>query len=635
MRALILSRFASGGEQGERADLSEALTRAWPFDAHITQYEADRRLTKKMVADGQPMVMRLAMFDFDCPNHEALENHPEFLLALEKLPPGWQAYATAGGFRAYTEIDFQIDDVQDWEEWRSIHEGLGRGLSEVLGVVHDPACSDPSRLFRLPNVRREGKPCYPELYGALGEGTGEFAWAPAELRPATEVSEGSARDTLLGEAFAQLGHVQSSDGEKLTVRCPWAHEHSDPAQDAAVVYATEDSLGKFHCGHTHCKGRGTAEVLDALRGLPATSRLLDSWGLGQEDDPEPEPVLEAAGGPSGGPFLRGADLAAALAPVNWLVEGLEICPGRPPMLVADSGVGKSWALQSLALSVAAGLPVFSRFSVRQGPVLHISQDSGMNATRRRYQRLALGMGLDLRELPIAVYNQRMRLVDARGNFSLQGFKPINDEVIRGGYALVILDSLATICAGLDENGVEIAQPLWSTIDPDVVWMWAHHTPKSGGVPRGSSALRAASGVVWRMSKTDDGLRAWELDKSSEETDGRMPENFKTQWIVNGDAARIIVHDPNAQVQRQEERPADRIAREILRVMADGRSTRIGILEVVGGNDRLKRAVFGFLVYSRVIEHVGQRYTLAAGVTVPRVPDEIVAGAYKIGNKSRT
>src|SRR5512138_12346 len=73
-------------------------------------------------------------------------------------------------------------------------------------------------------------------------------------------------------------------------------------------------------------------------------------------------------------LLSIAQLAEPLPPIPWLCEGLKLAPG-PVTLVAGYGYSrKTMAMQSLALSVAAGKSVWGVYSARRGPVVHLDYE---------------------------------------------------------------------------------------------------------------------------------------------------------------------------------------------------------------------------------------------------------------------
>lgn len=640
MKHPILKKRTPGGEGVASAPFDIALANAWEFDAYVVQYTGNYRKNKEHVKD-DPMEMVVELYDFDTPGHADVVDHWDWANdALDALPPGFQGCLTAGGFRVWTTRaePFVIRDSETWEEWRAYHAGRAEALGKAIGAEPDHATDDPGRLFRLPNVKREdGKPCYPELVGTLGVATlAPQAW---ERRAATAVSAGPAGSTMLGECFEAQGWVRQDSGEKLTVRCPWAHEHSKGGDDLAVVYATEDGVGKFHCGHTHCDGRHSDAAIEAIKGNPAVAAVLARWLYKAEEsadaaarplvkDTSPEKPAEEPRKDL--PWVTGAALAAPVGPVNWLIPALEIAPGRTPMIAADSGAGKSWSVQSIALSVATGMPVFGEFDCRKGAVLHIAEDSDIEAVRDRYQRLARGMGLNLADLDLAVYARRFSMTDEKGNFRLDALKPIQMAIKSAGAVLVIVDSLATTCVGLDENGPEIAQPLYATRDREVTWLWTHHTNKSGESYRGSSALKAACGAMWAVAKEgEDGPRVWENVKHAErtETKNRLA-GFATAW----DGQRISVVKAAGASNASSERACDRAQLAMLRLLNEqGKADKATLIRAAGGatgrTGILNRAVFDFLANplgGQITQVERGKFVLAAGVVIPKSAHELKA-----------
>lgn len=575
MKNLVIGRFAAGGDQGQRAELLDALNAPHGYDAHFTQYDADRRLVKAMVAE-HPMVMTCVAFDFDAPGHGSVEDHPEFAAVLEKLPEGWLGYLTHGGFRCITELQdpIIINSPESWEDWRSMHAGMGRGLSDLLGVEFDPACSDPSRLFRLPNVVREGKNVYPELYGTLDAATSAFAWAPAPLRAAVECSEGAAAESFLGEAFFTLGHIQQDDGEKLTVKCPWAHEHTDPSQDSAVVYSDETGLGKFHCGHSHCKGRGTPEVVEAFASLPALAELRERYLLASPPArplvTDTAPEMTAPKPVSGILALTPASaLAEPLGEIPWLVEGLDFAPGRPMIVGGAAGSGKTYALQEMALSVAGGGLVWGTYPVnRTGRVLHIDVDQGRYATSLRYQLLARGRKMDLASLPIDCAFFNFAMSDKHG-ISLDSARALRDACI--GRALCIIDSLRGIAPGLDEQDSSFGDVLQALSQISAITGCAFavvaHSGHDQDRTRGTSAILDRAGTVYQLQQhkepNGEGWVSWEQKKRSEFARGEFIR-FKTVMDRTPDGLneQTKIFIPQAE-KKQGERPEETVQRIVL------------------------------------------------------------------------
>jgi hypothetical protein len=475
------------------------------------------------------MVITAELYDFD--KKGALEGWAD--ACLDALPLGFQGYRTAGGFRAVTlrATPFIVKDAESWAAWSTYHAGRAAALGALIGADPDGATDDPGRLFRLPDVVREdGKPCYPELVGTLG--VSDLAPRPVPPRKASELYDGDAGLSLCGAVFKAAGRVTRQDGSKLVVDCPWIHEHSSPG--GTFVDDTEDHLGKFHCGHTHCKGRHTADAIAALQGIPAVAAEIAHWptptGLLEPYQRVKSPVVDAPAVSRDALWLSWSEIMKPLPVLDWLSRDLQLCPGRPAALVAEPNAGKTWALQAMALSIATGEPIFERFHVaRPGPVLHVSTDAGEYATRWRYHMLSKGMGLDGRDIPIRVWPGRLKCVTKKGDFDPKGLDPIREEAERGGYRLVILDSLFAIAAGLDMMAPEAAEPLWASKNLSGVWLWAMHTPRGKPGFFGSQAIGAACGVMWNLSAVEKGPRTWTLGRRAEEYQGASLETFRTDW----------------------------------------------------------------------------------------------------------
>jgi hypothetical protein len=150
-------------------------------------------------------------------------------------------------------------------------------------------------------------------------------------------------------------------------------------------------------------------------------------------------------------LLDGAAIAAPIPRVDCLVADIGlVAGGGAPHLVAGYGFsGKTLALQALAVSLASGRPVWGAYRGRQARVLHIDREQGDLLTRRRYQRLAAAMGVDLAamgdSLAVAVMPQ----------IALTRAHERQWREIMTGRDLVIIDSLRASTAGVDENSSEI------------------------------------------------------------------------------------------------------------------------------------------------------------------------------------
>jgi hypothetical protein len=483
---------------------------------------------------------------------------------------------------------------------------------------------DPDRIEWLPEL------ALARLKEAQGERTARVAAAPPiapaqmngnDMHVASELAGLWTPGTTGDQAFGALGGWLSRRGvsaeRAVGIVCSIAHvtdsTHPDPVGRALQAYDGSCPLGRpaLQAALARDADPGlVVETLDALEPLLAES--VDGW-LPPEAPPSPAlpPALPATG------FIEWSELMQPLGEVPWLIRDLEVCPGRPPLFISDSGVGKTWLLQTMALAVATGTPFLGSFACRQGPVLHLSRDSGLRATKARYQRLARGMGI--RTADVTVFPHALPLTDRYGQFQVRGLDALMKEVERRKYALVILDSLAALCPGIDENSTDIGDPLRATTSDSTVFLWAHHTTKNGEGYRGSGAIKAAAGAVYLGVKEGD-ARIWRPMKASEEHEtGELPA-FATRWVVEGDGARVEATDPpQAETKNDWQKHAERDVVAMLRVRGSASHTELRTAAgappgTKGPALRQAMDVIGDLARRGVIQNThGEHFVLAAGI----------------------
>jgi hypothetical protein len=229
------------------------------------------------------------------------------------------------------------------------------------------------------------------------------------------------------------------------------------------------------------------------------------------NDDEPEPPQNT---PQPADRWHAQDFASSLdsplPEIRMLVEELDIGPGRPTGLWSAPGAGKNITAQSIALCVATGRPVFGRFAVQRGRVLHVSYDMGRVATELRYRQLANGLGITREELA--------------GQLIVSVFPEINltDKTAAAefyarfqGFDLVIVDNLRTAIPGIQENDstfgdyMNVLHQAGDRAGCTVLYL--HHTRKEDGPMtlesgRGTSATLGGSGAILGIECNGKGER---------------------------------------------------------------------------------------------------------------------------------
>lgn len=199
--------------------------------------------------------------------------------------------------------------------------------------------------------------------------------------------------------------------------------------------------------HQRLAAEGYVETVDPQRWLDASvAELRRHADGGAERARESAPA----------PILGWPDIAKPMPDPTYLVRELGMVDGGgSPHIVAGYGFsGKTLALQSLALSLAAARPIWGAFSCRDvRRVVHVDLEQGDRLTRRRYQRLALAMGVNEREI-----GDRLELVVLP---KIRLTPHDRDAWLRlmTDRDLVIVDSLRAAAPGVDENSSAMREPL--------------------------------------------------------------------------------------------------------------------------------------------------------------------------------
>lgn len=372
------------------------------------------------------------------------------------------------------------------------------------------------------------------------------AWFSAGIAPPEapeDGGEGDAAWSVLGAAFAHVGWLgkRLRDGRRA-VLCPWRHEHTGGKDyDTSTVLMpprTGERVGWFHCSHSHCHGRTATDALNALgpearaaadarypkaprdRGdelrasTPPEERMAATPTL---DVTAPAPSLAIVG-------LRGAELAAAQPPIAWLVRGMHLAPGRPTLLSAFGGSGKTFLAMDAALAVASGgsTCLAGLHVQRWGRVVHVNGEMSEREIIRRYQRLAWSRGVDLAgtQLEVASRSQlgawALTAPDARARLL----------ATCDGAVLAVVDSFRALTPGVEENSSDVRRYLDLLLEVSdrtgCAFVVIHHEGKpaaDGGTRdavhriRGSGAIVDACDTTWHVS-TRDGVMRLEQGKVS-------------------------------------------------------------------------------------------------------------------------
>lgn len=186
--------------------------------------------------------------------------------------------------------------------------------------------------------------------------------------------------------------------------------------------------------------------------------------------------------------------------IHWADEALEpqppqqyaidkVCPiGGVSLWYGPPGSKKTFLAMDAAVSTALGEDWLA-FSVKQGPVLIVDEESGERRLKRRLGEIIrgheAGQGLPIAFTSLERFNLRDPLDTAHLSRLIETVQPV----------LVVIDALADVTPGADENAVRDMQPALMALRElaerhQTAIIVLHHTAKAGNY-RGSTAIAGA------------------------------------------------------------------------------------------------------------------------------------------------
>lgn len=196
-------------------------------------------------------------------------------------------------------------------------------------------------------------------------------------------------------------------------------------------------------------------------------------------------------------------------PTDWVVENL-LSAGSVSLLYGPGGTKKTYAMLDMALCIATGTPWLG-MAVQQSAVLIVDEESGHKRLKKRFKEIATARGITdacISWVTMAQMNLRQG-VDIAELKQLVGFT---------GAKLVLLDALADLALGADENAVKDMQPVFLGLrgiadSAPCAPLMIHHANKLGEY-RGSSAIQGAVDLMIQVSsKVGSGNIDFEIKKS--------------------------------------------------------------------------------------------------------------------------
>lgn len=220
--------------------------------------------------------------------------------------------------------------------------------------------------------------------------------------------------------------------------------------------------------------------------------------------------------------LTAYDALQPQPPIDWICENV-LEAASVTVLVGDGGTGKTWAALDLAANVALGRAWMGR-AVTGGPVLMVDEESGRRRILRRMGKVLRAVNGNASTPLHCVSLNRFDLRDAPSANQLAGL------IIQLQARLVIIDALADIMPGADENAVRDVLPAMQALRQIAELTGAalvviHHTNKSDGY-RGSTAIKGAVENLIKVKKDENRLTfTFEKARDAEVTEFAAVMNF--------------------------------------------------------------------------------------------------------------
>lgn len=343
--------------------------------------------------------------------------------------------------------------------------------------------------------------------------------------------------------------------------------------------------------------------------------------LGSEFQPPPsgsEPKTKAKAEKPPRFVILGADEIAKPIPEDrWLFGGL-IRRGSICLMVAHGSSLKSWMCGAAVLDCASGTTFLGRFTtLAAGPARYVDWEDGADEKRRRFQLLAAGNGTPGKF-------EGVSLVSMPNLFATHSDFEAQLTLLAEGQHLLILDSLAAMSPGVDENSSAFALPLQTAKRvaerTDCAIVFVHHARKAKeGVTderemvRGTSATFAACDMILGLVPApEQGDAKAFICRPLKQRAGVQPRPFKISLQEANGGLRVVASDPTGPAPQD---PVQEAGARILRLLARRHDlrTKNAIVAELGIKRELAFKAIESLEERKLIVLTGEGFRLASEV----------------------
>jgi hypothetical protein len=417
------------------------------------------------------------------------------------LPEPTAIVLSGGGVHAWWRLAEPVADLAEWTRRQ-------KALAKLLGA--DLSCTDAPRIMRLPGFRNTKYQTAPLCVVADSEADriyslDEFPDGAAFANVETKLPLLGApnKDDLrtmgdLTRRFLENGYVHPK-GRRATVfmvACDMAARGWPVSEARPLLVSVARTLGL-----------GPDQLADLPRQIenayksPRTPSTCRAEEAEMPADAEPRRPLSLSALLSEFPQMRPP-----------LVEGLlrqaEICN-----LIAPPKTGKSWLVNSLALSHATGRPWMGA-EVTRGRVLIVDNELHKETSAYRLATTAKAMGISVSEI-----ENSFRILNLRGD--LQDFntfgRTVVDHIESGEFSMIILDAFYRFLpADVDENSNGGMAGIYNRLDKwgeetGAAFVCVHHSSKGAQDQKAVTDVGAGAGSMSRAADAHLVLRHHQLE----------------------------------------------------------------------------------------------------------------------------
>lgn len=210
-------------------------------------------------------------------------------------------------------------------------------------------------------------------------------------------------------------------------------------------------------------------------------------------------------------------------PIDWIVNSL-FSAGTVSMVTGDPGSKKTYAMLDLLVCIALGIPWLG-FGTQKIPVLLVDEESGVRRINRRLGDVMRGHRADA-NIPLYYFSLARFNFGLNGSDSSEDLIKLEEKIQETKAKFVVIDALADVMQGADENSVKDVQPIFMGLrqvadKTGAAIVVIHHSNRNGGY-RGSSAIVGALDLHLKVKSEKESPN---IDFTVEKNRDGEPMNF--------------------------------------------------------------------------------------------------------------